>query len=90
MNQGDEYLGRGDEGNALLAYAAAARLAPQIVEILFWNAVSLANIGNLTEAAPIFKQVFEREPAWREMLVRLVEPGLVKDDPQILEEILKI
>ena len=90
MNQGDEYLGKGDEANAMLAYAAAARLAPQIVEILFWNAVSLANVGSLEEALPIFKKVFASEPNWREMLARLVEPGLIKNDPEMLERILKV
>ena len=90
MNQGDEYLGKGDEANAMLAYAAAARLAPQIVEILFWNAVSLANVGSLEEALPIFKKVFASEPNWREMLARLVEPGLIKNDPETLEKILKV
>ncbi|HQN45321.1 MAG TPA: DUF1028 domain-containing protein, partial [Anaerolineaceae bacterium] len=90
MNQGDEYLGKGDEANAMLAYAAAARLAPQIVEILFWNAVSLANVGSLEEALPIFKKVFSSEPNWREMLARLVEPGLIKNDPEMLERILKV
>ena len=75
---------------AMLAYAAAARLAPQIVEILFWNAVSLANVGSLEEALPIFKKVFASEPNWREMLARLVEPGLIKNDPEMLDKILKV
>ncbi|HOD05679.1 MAG TPA: hypothetical protein PKH92_11615, partial [Anaerolineaceae bacterium] len=70
--------------------AAAARLAPQIVEILFWNAVSLANVGSVEEALPIFKKVFSSEPNWREMLARLVEPGLIKNDPEMLERILKV
>ena len=90
MNQGDEYLGKVDEANAMLAYAAAAQLAPQIVEILFWNAVSLANVGSLEEALPIFKKVFASEPNWREMLARLVEPGLIKNDPEMLDKILKV
>jgi uncharacterized Ntn-hydrolase superfamily protein len=88
MNQGDEALAKGDMEQAKLAYEKAAQLAPQIVELPFWNAVSLADTGNLEVALPIFKDVFTREPVWAELLKRLVPAGLIKDDPEMLAKIL--
>lgn len=90
MNQGDERLAAGDAAGALQAYEAAAKLAPQIVELPFWNAVSLADTGRLSEALPIFKDVFTREPIWAELLIRLVPAGLIKDDPKMIAAILKM
>ncbi len=90
MNQGDERLAAGDAAGALQAYEAAAKLAPQIVELPFWNAVSLADTGRLSEALPIFKDVFTREPIWAELLIRLVPAGLIKDDPEMIAAILKM
>lgn len=88
MNQGDEALAKGEMELAKQAYEKAARLAPQIVELPFWNAVSLADTGCLDDALPIFKDVFAREPIWAELLKRLVPAGLIKDDPEMLAKIL--
>ncbi len=90
MNRGDECLAAGDAEGALQAYEAAAGLAPQIVELPFWNAVSLADTGKMTDALPIFKDVFTREPIWAELLTRLVPAGLIKDDPEMIAAILKM
>ena len=90
MNKGDEFLGKGEKANAMLAYSNAAKLAPQIVEIPFWNAVTLADNGNMAEALPIFKDVFTREPIWKELLSRLPASGLIKDDAEMLEKILQV
>jgi uncharacterized Ntn-hydrolase superfamily protein len=88
MNKGDEFLGKGAKGEAMQAYASAVKLAPQIVEIPFWNAVTLADNGNLEEALPVFKDVFAKEPVWKELLIRLPASGLIKDDAEMLKRIL--
>lgn len=90
MNRGDECLAAGDAEGALKAYEAAAALAPQIIELPFWNAVSLADTGKMGEALPIFKEVFTREPIWAELLTRLVPAGLIKDDPEMIAAILRM
>lgn len=87
MNQGDDFLGKGQKTDAMTAYATAAKLAPQIVEIPFWNAVTLADNGNMDEALTIFKDVFKREPVWKELLNRLPASGLIKNDPEMLIKI---
>ncbi len=90
MNKGDEYLGKGAKVEAMQAYATAVKYAPQIVEIPFWNAVTLADNGHLDEALPIFKDVFTREPIWKELLLRLPASGLIKDDKEMLKMIINV
>lgn len=89
MNQGDAFLAAGQVAEALLAYQSAAKHAPTIVEIPFWNAVTLADLGRLDEALPIFQEVFKAEPIWKEILQRLPPTGMIKDDPVMLDRILK-
>lgn len=56
------------------AYAGANTLAPSD-EQTFWFAVSgLAPLGQLDAAQSLLAPVFERSPAWRELLLRL-RPG---------------
>src|SRR5918994_3723481 len=70
-NRGDELMTEQKVELALKEYAAASQLAPEIVELPFWHAVTLASIGREAEAAPIFKAVFAKEPIWAELLARL-------------------
>ncbi|MGE3888538.1 MAG: DUF1028 domain-containing protein [Vicinamibacterales bacterium] len=86
-NRGDELMTEKKVDEALVEYAAASKLAPEIVELPFWHAVTLASIGREAEAAPIFKAVFAKEPLWLEMLERLPAAGLFPDDPSLLARI---
>lgn len=87
MNRGDEQLGAGRVEEALEAHRAAAVLAPHIEELPFWHAVTLADLGRLEEALPIFQKVFEVNPAWATLLERLPAAGLLRGDPQMLAQI---
>jgi uncharacterized Ntn-hydrolase superfamily protein len=77
MNAGDKAMEEEDFERANEEYSAAEKLAPQIVEITFWRAVTLATIGRIDEAIPLFEDVFEREPIWRELVPRLVDSELL-------------
>ena len=90
MNEGDAHLSAGNIEAALSAYRAAAQLAPSILELPFWHAVTLADLGRTAEALPIFAHIFATEPNWAELLVRLPPVGLLRDDPQMLAEILAV
>ena len=69
-------------------YAAARQgLAPQIVEIPFWHAVTLVSTDRVDDALPLFRDVFAREPVWLELLPRLVDAGLLPQNPAILDQI---
>jgi len=86
-NRGDELMTEKKVDEALVEYAAASKLAPEVVELPFWHAVTLASIGREAEAAPIFKAVFAKEPLWLEMLERLPAAGLFPEDPALLARI---
>lgn len=88
MNHGDELMADGDVEGALAAYAAAAGLQPENLEIRYWQAVTAAGAGRLDEALPIFREVFAREHRWRVLTPRLVDAGLLPDDPEMLAAIL--
>jgi uncharacterized Ntn-hydrolase superfamily protein len=89
-NRGDELMTEKKIDAALAEYKAAAALAPEILELPFWQAVTLASIGREAEALPLFKQVFSREPIWADLLPRLPAAGLFPDDPALIDRIRKL
>ena len=89
-NHGDDLMTEKRVEEALKEYQAASQLAPEIVELPFWHAVTLASIGREAEAAPIFKAVFAKEPVWADLLTRLPAAGLFPDDPALIERIRKL
>jgi uncharacterized Ntn-hydrolase superfamily protein len=90
MNRGDALLAAGNMEEALAAYSAGVNAAPEIVELPFWQAVTLANTGRLEEALPIFREVFHKEHNWALLLQRLPKAGLLKDDPELMSAILAV
>jgi uncharacterized Ntn-hydrolase superfamily protein len=90
MNAGDAFLADGKVEEALAAYRQAAQMAPEIDELPFWHAVTLAELGRLEEALPIFKQVFSSNPDWATLLARLPKAGLLRQDEAMLKAILAL
>jgi len=90
MNQGDAALALGHTQEALDHYSAAAKMAPDIPELPFWEAVTLASTGRLEEALPIFHHVFALEPRWAVMVQRLPAVGQLPDDPEMMKKILAV
>jgi uncharacterized Ntn-hydrolase superfamily protein len=88
MNLGDELLGTGETEEALQEYRTAAGMAPEIEELPFWHAVTLADLGRVDEALPIFRDVFARNADWATLLPRLPKAGLLRDDPEMMRRIL--
>jgi uncharacterized Ntn-hydrolase superfamily protein len=88
MNRGDQELGRGDAASALATYAAAGQTLPSVAELRFWQAVTLADLGRVDEAVPLFRQVFEDEPAWAVLTERLPKAGLLPNDGAMMRRIL--
>jgi uncharacterized Ntn-hydrolase superfamily protein len=90
MNRGDELATEARWDEAGREYGAAAKLAPEIAELPFWHAVTLAAAGRLDEARPLFADVFAREVRWRVLVPRLPAAGLLPDDPKLLAAIAAI
>ena len=86
-NHGDELMTEKRVDEALTEYAAASRLAPEVLELPFWHAVTLASVGREAEAQPIFRQVFAKEPVWADLLLRLPAAGLFPNDEALLARI---
>jgi uncharacterized Ntn-hydrolase superfamily protein len=82
MNSGDAAMERAAIDEARRQYAAAALLAPERAELVFWHAVTLAAAGRGADAAPLFGRVLAGEEGarWRELLRRLPAAGLITSD----------
>ncbi|MCB1054826.1 MAG: DUF1028 domain-containing protein, partial [Acidobacteria bacterium] len=57
MNLGDEAVANGAIPKAVEHYTRASEMAPEIVELPFWQAVTLADSGDEAQALPIFRDV---------------------------------
>ena len=89
-NKGDHYLELEEIEKALVEYEKASEFYPENPELPYWSAVTLASKGNLDQALPIFQEVFQKEPRLRILTPRLVNSGLLPDDPKLIERIMKV
>lgn len=87
MNEGDALLAENRNKEAREKYSLAAILAPDLEEMPFWQAVTLADTGKLAEALPIFKQIFHKNKDWAKLVKRLPASGLLKNDAEMLKKI---
>lgn len=87
MNKGDDLLSKGDADAAFTAYDTAANLAPHLLELPFWQAITLIETGREEQAFPILKKVISAEPDWLLLIERLPAAGLLRDDPELMQKI---
>ena len=87
MNAGDLAVEHKDDEGALREYAAAEAMFPENLEMKFWHAVALANMGRLKESYPLFKTVFRQDENWRTLLPRMPASGLLEQ--KAVQKILK-
>lgn len=88
MNQGDLAVEKNDIAGALQAYGTAEKMFPDNLEMKYWHAVSLANVGMIEDAVPIFKTIFKKDRNWRLLTERLPGVGLLKVGEADLKRIL--
>jgi uncharacterized Ntn-hydrolase superfamily protein len=89
-NKGDHYLELEEIEKALVEYEKASEFYPENPELPYWSAVTLASKGNLEQALSIFREVFHKEPRLRILTPRLVDAGLLPNDPALIEAIIQI
>jgi len=77
MNNGDLAVEKGNMELAMKEYSAAEEMFPDNAEMKYWHAVTLANKGNVDEALPLFKAVFEMDNNWRILTERLPKVNLL-------------
>jgi uncharacterized Ntn-hydrolase superfamily protein len=90
MNAGDLAVEKGDEELALREYSSAEKLAPGNLEMKYWHAVSLVNVGKFDIALPMFREIFTADINWRTLTPRLVAPGLLVIREDQLQQLLKL
>jgi uncharacterized Ntn-hydrolase superfamily protein len=86
-DQGDTFISEKKPAEALEAYEAAAKLAPEIEELRFWAAVSMYTNDRKVEALKLFREVFAREGQYADLIPRLAEVGLFPNDPKAIQEV---
>ncbi|MEE2765236.1 MAG: DUF1028 domain-containing protein [Candidatus Neomarinimicrobiota bacterium] len=89
-NKGDLYVEHKEIEKALTEYKKATEFYPENPELPYWSAVTLADIGRVKEALPIFRDVFSREPRLRTLIPRLVKSGLLPDNNNLIDQIISI
>jgi uncharacterized Ntn-hydrolase superfamily protein len=90
MNAGDVALEENDVDGALREYGAAEAMFPENLEMKYWHAVSLVNIGRFEDALPIFKGIFKKDNNWRVLTQRLPGVGLLNVEEIELKGILDL
>ena len=85
--QGDDFMAEKKSAEAMTAYEQSAKLAPEVVELQFWAALTMYTNGREAEGLKLFREVFSRERLWMDLIPRLAKVGLFPDDPKKIDEV---
>ena len=77
-----------DHEAALREYGAARDLVPAHVEMAYWTAIALVNMGRVDESLPMFREIFAEDENWATLTPRLPASGLLPDDDAVIARIL--
>jgi uncharacterized Ntn-hydrolase superfamily protein len=86
-DEGDNFIADHKPDEALKAYEAASKMAPEITELQFWAAVSMYTNGREAEALKTFRVVFAHESRWIDLVPRLAKVGMFPNDPKKIEQV---
>lgn len=92
LNEGDEWVTRGDLARAVQAYSAAMEIAPDAAtngEAAFWTGISLAGAGQVEQAIPYLRRAWAVHPRWADLVERLPAAGLLPDDPALVRRLVQ-
>ena len=65
-------------------------MRPEILELPFWQAITLVSIGREAEATPILKKVLAKEPWWADLIPRLPAAKQLPDDPALIKRLVAL
>nr|WP_233555694.1 DUF1028 domain-containing protein [Pontibacter oryzae] len=89
MNKGDLAVEKGQMQQAMQEYGKAEEMFPKNLEMKYWHAITLANNGQVDEAAKLLREVYKKDENWRELTSRLPEVGLLDVSKQQMDKLLK-
>ncbi len=87
-DQGDNFISDKKPVEAMKAYEGAMKLAPDVVELQFWAAVSMYTNERENEGRALFRKVFSRERRWIDLVPRLARVGLFPNDERKIADVL--
>jgi uncharacterized Ntn-hydrolase superfamily protein len=90
MNDGEQKLEANQIDEALQAYQSAVELYPDNLETSFWYALTLATVGQLDKAIPLFSVIFARDENWRTVVPRMKAAGILRVDGESLAKIMAV
>ena len=85
--QGDDFMAEKKPAEAMKAYEESAKLAPEVVELQFWAALTMYTNGREAEGLKLFREVFSAEKFWADLIPRLAKVGLFPDDQAKIAEV---
>ncbi|WP_017731721.1 DUF1028 domain-containing protein [Nafulsella turpanensis] len=88
MNQGDVAVEQGNMAEAKDLYSQAEAMFPENLEMQYWHAITLANNGQVQEAAKMLQKIYKKNEDWRELTRRLPKVGLLNLPKQDLQKLL--
>ncbi len=92
LNEGDEWVTRGEMQRAVEAYSEALGIAPDAAtngEAAFWTGISLIGAGRVEEGIPFLRRAQAVHAKWTELVERLPTVGLLPDDPVLVARLVR-
>jgi uncharacterized Ntn-hydrolase superfamily protein len=89
---GDNFVAAGQADSALASYRRASEIVPDSAtngELIYWVAVTLADVGRVDESIPLFRRAFRQDRGWAELLTRLPGVGLLHADSATVQRIIR-
>ena len=90
MNNGDVAVEKNDMELAMKEYSAAMAMFPENLEMKYWTAVTLVNVGELEKALPMFKEIFSKDENWKILTPRLIKNEMLNADAETLQKIMNV
>jgi uncharacterized Ntn-hydrolase superfamily protein len=87
---GDNFMTVGEVDSALASYTRAAEFLSDEAtngELIYWQAVTMADLGRVDDAIPFFRRAFAQDASWIELLWRLPTVGLLSADSVAIQRI---
>ncbi|MDA0711443.1 MAG: DUF1028 domain-containing protein [bacterium] len=92
LNEGDDWIGKGDVEKALAAYREATEIVPDAAtngEAAFWVGVTLSDTGRPEEGIPYLARAYRQDSHWADLLPRLPASKLLPDDTDLISRLVE-